>query len=204
MCDRAMSTVPSEVATRSGQQDEVRIRISLVALAASCALSAAAMACGADNDDGSRSQSAARTAASQRTTVPTSASNGTTPSAGGAEGAVNVTVKEYEVLPIATTVRAGSVTFRVQNAGPDDEHEFVVIKSNLAPEELPTKDDGSVSEADVNVIDELEPFAVGKTKELTVDLEAGSYVLICNVVLNENGENESHYKNGMRASFKVN
>jgi hypothetical protein len=37
-----------------------------------------------------------------------------------------------------------------------------------------------------------------------VDLESGSYVLICNIVeKEEGGEVESHYQNGMRTEFTV-
>jgi uncharacterized cupredoxin-like copper-binding protein len=42
---------------------------------------------------------------------------------------------------------------------------------------------------------------VGETETLTVELEAGNYVFICNVFDEE--ENESHYQEGMRSSFTV-
>jgi len=35
----------------------------------------------------------------------------------------------------------------------------------------------------------------------TVDLEAGSYVLICNIF--DDAENEAHYQEGMRTAFTV-
>jgi hypothetical protein len=38
---------------------------------------------------------------------------------------------------------------------------------------------------------------------LTVDLDAGSYALICNIVEEEEGEPEAHYAEGMRADFTV-
>jgi hypothetical protein len=46
------------------------------------------------------------------------------------------------------------------------------------------------------------PF--GGEEEMTFDLEPGKYVLLCNVVEEEDGVTESHYKNRMRTAFAVN
>lgn len=40
-------------------------------------------------------------------------------------------------------------------------------------------------------------------KELTLDLEPGTYVLLCNLVEEETGEVESHLAEGMHATFTV-
>lgn len=53
----------------------------------------------------------------------------------------------------------------------------------------------------IEALDEIEEFAVGETQSLTLDLEAGSYVLICNIYTAE--EQESHYQEGMRLGFTV-
>ena len=42
---------------------------------------------------------------------------------------------------------------------------------------------------------------MGETQEVTVDLAAGSYVLICNIFNAD--ENEAHYMEGMRTAFTV-
>jgi uncharacterized cupredoxin-like copper-binding protein len=42
---------------------------------------------------------------------------------------------------------------------------------------------------------------VGSSEDLTVDLDAGNYVLICNIW--DEDEQESHYQEGMRAAFTV-
>jgi hypothetical protein len=126
-----------------------------------------------------------------------------TPESRGAESAIAVTLREYEVIVDAETVQAGQTTFSATNMGPEDEHEFVVIRSDLDSGDLPTNADGSVNEDEVDVIDEIEEFPVGEARELTVDLEPGSYVLICNVVVQEEGETESHYRNGMHTSLVV-
>ena len=134
-------------------------------------------------------------------TATSGASSGA--ASGGGSGAVEVTVKEFEVLPASASTQAGEVTFEVTNDGPEDEHEFVVIKTDLDPGDLPTDSTGAVDEDGdgIEVIDELEEIPVGETEELTVNLEAGSYVLICNIF--EDSENESHYQNGMRTAFEV-
>ena len=83
--------------------------------------------------------------------------------------------------------------------------EFAVFKTDLAPDALPTAQDGSVDETGegVELIDELEDIAVGDTPTLTADLAAGNYVFICNIVEQEGGETISHYQQGMRVAFTV-
>ncbi|HEX6261667.1 MAG TPA: hypothetical protein VF097_02340 [Actinomycetota bacterium] len=124
---------------------------------------------------------------------------------GGGEETVEVTLQEFAVLPAQDTVSAGSVTFDATNEGPDDPHELVVIQTDLAPEELPTTDEGGVDEEGegIEVIGEIEEFPVGETESATFDLDAGDYVLICNIVEEEDGELEAHYELGMRVGFTV-
>jgi uncharacterized cupredoxin-like copper-binding protein len=128
-----------------------------------------------------------------------------TPTAGGGAGGttVDVTLKEWAVVPAETTAQAGDITFSVTNEGPDDTHEFVVMKTDLDPAELPTAEDGSADEEGdgVELIGEIEDILVGETKELTKTLEAGNYVLLCNIYTPE--ENEAHYQMGMRIGFTV-
>lgn len=133
----------------------------------------------------------------------TGVSGATTGTTGG--GAVDVTVQEFAILPSSTSAPAGDVTFNVTNAGPDETHEFVVIKTDLAAAELPTKADGSVDEeADgLEGVDEIEDIAVGDTPSLTVSLEPGSYVFICNIVDANGGKTVAHYQQGMVSAFTV-
>jgi uncharacterized cupredoxin-like copper-binding protein len=124
---------------------------------------------------------------------------------GDEETTVDVTVQEFAVIPAASSAPAGDVTFDVTNEGPDDVHEFVVFKTDLAPDALPTAADGSVDEEGegIELIDEIEDIAVGDTPTLTVTLDAGSYVFICNIVEEEGGETIAHYQQGMRVAFTV-
>ena len=73
-------------------------------------------------------------------------------------------------------------------------------------ETLPTDDDGAVLETGegMEVVDEIEDIPIGDTPTLTVDLAAGSYVLICNILQEEpDGTLEAHYSVGMRTGFTV-
>ena len=118
---------------------------------------------------------------------------------------VGVTLREFGVIPAAASAPVGQVTFQAKNIGPKDPHELVVIKTDLDSGALPTKPEGSVDEegAGIEVLGEIEEFKVGQTQTKTLDLQPGRYVLICNVVEEEEGKTEAHYKLGMRAPFTV-
>jgi uncharacterized cupredoxin-like copper-binding protein len=116
---------------------------------------------------------------------------------------VNVTLLEWAVVPDTASVAAGEVTFAVINEGPADVHEFVIIRTDLDPGALPTDATGAVDEAGggIEVLDKIEDIAVGETQEVTVELAAGSYVLICNIYDADMGH--VHYALGMRTAFTV-
>lgn len=130
---------------------------------------------------------------------------------GGGGGTVDVTLQEWAVIPAQASVAAGPVTFNVENTGPDHPHELVVIRTDLSPDALPTTDEGAVDEegGGIEIIREIEEFAPGETRQATLDLEPGSYVLVCNVKPGEEhgdermGGMEVHYKMGMFAAFTV-
>ncbi len=129
--------------------------------------------------------------------------NNTTPAAtptetgveGEAETGVQVTEKDFAISLDTTSASTGKVDFIVTNDGPST-HEFVVIKTDLDPAQLPT-DGGAVEEgaSGTEVIDEIEDVQANSTQKLEVDLEAGKYVLICNL--------PGHYQQGMHAGFTV-
>jgi uncharacterized cupredoxin-like copper-binding protein len=124
---------------------------------------------------------------------------------GAAEGGeVNVVLSEFIVEPDPDSADAGEITFVVDNQG-GETHEFVVVEAASA-DELPVDDDGAFDEAafgEDNVLGEIEDVNSGDTQELTLDLEPGDYVLLCNVVEEEDTEVESHFAEGMHASFTV-
>ena len=70
-----------------------------------------------------------------------------------------------------------------------------MIRSDLAADALPTEG-GLVPASDVDLVAEIEEFPASTTQQLTLNLSAGGYVLICNI--------PGHYDLGMRAGFTVN
>jgi uncharacterized cupredoxin-like copper-binding protein len=123
------------------------------------------------------------------------------PVVGGSPSTIDVKLQEWAVLPASPTVRTGSVTFNVANVGPEWNHELVVVKTDLAFDDLPTTAVGSFDEAGagVSISGEAENVAVGASESVTLDLAPGKYVLLCNIV----EDIRIHYKLGMRAPFEV-
>lgn len=115
---------------------------------------------------------------------------------------IDVVLSEWTVVPSAASVAAGKIYFLADNQGPDDPHELVIVKTSLAPDELPIVD-GRVNEDVVEIIDEIEPFKPGTKASIVLELEAGTYVLLCNIAEEEEGELESHVELGMRTAFTV-
>ncbi len=92
------------------------------------------------------------------------------------------------------TLSSGPITFTGINRATET-HEIVLFKTDLAPDALPRKEDGSVDErgAGIELIDEAEGIKAGITKSFRATLTPGKYVLACNLI--ENGK--KHYMLGM-------
>ena len=107
------------------------------------------------------------------------------------DATVKATLIEWKMTLSAKQVPAGKVTFVVHNAGLK-EHEFVVIRTNRAPNALPVK---AYKASEVGSQGEIGEFGAGLTKKLTLTLKPGKYVLICNIA--------KHYGRGQRAGLVV-
>ncbi len=122
---------------------------------------------------------------------------------GGTAGSsvVNLDLFEYRIVPDLDAVAAGSVTFNASNVG-GAAHDLVIIRTDLAPDALPAGEDGAVEEsgAGIAVIGRIGEFAAQSDASITVDLEAGSYVLICNIV---EGDALSYYQEGMYRALTI-
>jgi uncharacterized cupredoxin-like copper-binding protein len=125
--------------------------------------------------------------------VACSSSSSSSSSAGSTAGGVSATEMDFSITLSSSTAPAGSVTFNITNNGPST-HEFVVIQTDDAPDALPVKN-GTVDESGLTIVDENEAVVPGTTVPLSVDLKAGSYVIICNV--------SGHYQSGMHTGFTV-
>jgi hypothetical protein len=76
------------------------------------------------------------------------------------------------------------------------------VRADLGPNALPTdENDASTGRRGIEVVHEIEEMAVVDAEALTVNREAGNYVLICNI-WNEQ-EQEAHYQEGTGTSFTV-
>ncbi len=120
-------------------------------------------------------------------------SSSSSSSAGSSAGGVSATEADFSITLSSSTGTAGPTTFNITNHGPST-HEFVVIQTDDAPDALPVKN-GSVDESGLTIVDENESVVPGTTVPLSVDLKAGSYVIICNV--------SGHYEAGMHTGFTV-
>lgn len=112
------------------------------------------------------------------------------PAKPAAAGPVKVRLTDFKITPSASTVSAGKVTFDATNAG-KAEHEMVVIRTDKKPSQL-AKGDGASEAGSVGEISETKP---GASKSVTLKLEPGHYVLLCNV--------PGHFKAGMYKNFIV-
>ncbi len=107
---------------------------------------------------------------------------------------VKVTLSEMSVTLDRASVPAGPVVFDITNTG-GAEHEFVILKTDIAQDKLPAKADEPGKAAEFGHVDEIDPVAAGATVALAVNLSAGNYVLLCN--------KPGHYAAGMHAAFTV-
>jgi uncharacterized cupredoxin-like copper-binding protein len=120
---------------------------------------------------------------------------------------------KFFVRPEKNTADSGTVTFAVTNMG-KLYHEFIVYSNadGIDPGDLPVNEEGEADLVEENIVGEA-PYATppivppdkepgdadhriraeGWGAELTVDLEAGKYILLCNLA--------GHYSAGQYAAF---
>jgi hypothetical protein len=90
---------------------------------------------------------------------------------------------QFAVEPDPISVDAGSLEIVAKNQG-GDLHELVIVKGD-DPTALPTDEDGAVIEDDLpegDFIGEIALVDAGTEESASFDLDAGSYILFCNIV----------------------
>ena len=103
--------------------------------------------------------------------------------------------RTYFVEPDTSCAPSGSVTFNVHNAGAIP-HEFIVYRTDLAADALTVDLAAAVLEpSDIAGNIDQAQLGPGQSASVTVDLDPGSYVLLCNIT--------THYELGMRTAFTV-
>ena len=115
-----------------------------------------------------------------------------------AEGVIGTLLTEFDITLSAASAPPGEVVFDVRNAGALP-HEVILVRTELDAAALPVHD-GAVDEEALDIVAEVRDLAGGETATMTAELEAGHYVLICNL--------SGHYESGvngpgMKANFDV-
>ncbi|HEY4732054.1 MAG TPA: cupredoxin domain-containing protein [Gammaproteobacteria bacterium] len=120
----------------------------------------------------------------------------------GKKNEMKIVLDEWRISSNKVVVKAGPVKFRVNNLGKED-HELVIVKTDLAIDKLPLRGGKVDEDAAGELIGEIEEFSPNTVQEATFNLSAGRYVLICNIVEEEHGKVESHFSEGMRIALNV-
>jgi len=116
------------------------------------------------------------------------------PPAAAAGPVVAVTERDFHIEG-PTRLKAGPVTLRVHNEGPD-QHELIVVPTTSG--RLPLRADGlTVAEEAIAESEpgSLEPGEPGAVRYLHLNLAPGRYILFCNM--------EGHYMGGMHHEVVV-
>lgn len=129
-------------------------------------------------------------------TDPTETIAGSNIDASVVSNKITGSVQEWKVNVSAQTAEAGEVIFAMANYG-SIQHEFLVTKTSYDPGKIPIGANNRFDEEDkgLTVVDEIPEWAVNESKVLKINLEAGTYELLCNI--------EGHYANGMFAQLTV-
>ena len=100
---------------------------------------------------------------------------------------------DYKITVNVPSAKAGKIKIGVRNLAAM-EHSFEVIKTDLPQDKLPV--DGASAKANEDAkVGEIKSLPAGKSGAVTLDLQPGKYVFICNVA--------GHYQLGMRTGFTV-
>ena len=107
--------------------------------------------------------------------------------------ALYLDISDYKLVTDHPTIAAGHIVFGIRNHAAML-HELKIIKTDLAPDQLPV-DGASAKAKEDGKVGELLNISAGASRKLVLDLVPGKYVLICNIA--------GHYQLGMRVGFEV-
>ena len=122
-----------------------------------------------------------------------------------ADGIVNVTLQDatdgqdvsgMKITATPDSVKAGRVTIHANNQSKGLVHEVIVVVPKTTGGNLPYNGrTGQVIEEQITHLGEVSDLSPGKSASLTLRLEPGDYLLICN--------QPNHYKAGMWTKLTV-
>jgi len=119
------------------------------------------------------------------------------PTAAAFSGTVNISQSEFKIQADPKASPDQDISFILRNEGTIP-HQFIVIKTDLAPDKLPTQGSPSqvnLSDSHLTVIYQYPAYPAGQANLLHLSLKPGHYVFICNL--------PGHYEQGMRTDFSV-
>lgn len=106
---------------------------------------------------------------------------------------IAATLTDFAIDLGETSAPAGPVTFDITNDGATV-HEFEVLRTDTGADALPVDSGVVQTSADgIEIVDEVEEIAPGTGAGLSVELQPGTYAVICNVA--------GHYEQGMFTTF---
>src|SRR5260370_337603 len=108
---------------------------------------------------------------------------------------ITVTPLLFALAPAPLAALAAVATARLLVPAARTDHELVVIKTPAAEAQSPAAPQQAGKVVEDGNIGETGDLAAGEAKPLTLNLEPGAYVLICN--------QPGHYAAGMHAAFTV-
>jgi uncharacterized cupredoxin-like copper-binding protein len=121
------------------------------------------------------------------------ASCGGAPEAAPTDSQVVAEMTDYKITVSVPSAKAGKIKIGVRNLAAM-EHSFEVIKTDLPQDKLPV-DGASAKAKEDGKVGEIKSLPAGKSGAVTLDLQPGKYVFICNIA--------GHYQLGMRTGFTV-
>jgi uncharacterized cupredoxin-like copper-binding protein len=116
-------------------------------------------------------------------------------SACGGPSSVDIILTTYVMKLSTDTVKAGKVTFNVKNDATDLMHEAIMVRTDIAADQLPMGPEGAPDEETLTIVGAVEDVEVGKGGSFEVTLEPGHYVIFCNI--------DNHFSQGMTKDFTV-
>jgi len=106
---------------------------------------------------------------------------------------IDVTLVDDGVTLSETEVSSGTLTFQTTNDGTLT-HEIEVFEGEGDPASLPIEEQVADTEG-WTLVDEIEDITPGASADLTLDLEPGTYQVVCNL--------PGHFERGMYATLTV-
>jgi uncharacterized cupredoxin-like copper-binding protein len=110
-----------------------------------------------------------------------------------ADAEVAVSLRDDAVTLAPTQADAGTLTFAATHDGTHT-HEIEVFRGDVDPGTLPVEDNVAVTDG-LDLVDEIEDITPGSTANLTVELDPGTYVVMCNL--------PGHFEKGMHAVLTI-